>query len=504
MNNITPKTVTCDKSKSDLFYNYNNNIKDFSNAPTDDEFSNAVERWLRTRNIESLREYAAAGRDLSSFYKEAHIGKHLSRREITVDQWGTPIVPKYEASLYAGLSEFSASKSFLKKEHEGQLISFRCDSSLEWQDEEADLAKAKNVTRLRAIDRFLLSGADEMAAKSILKHNITLFNAFKNKNQSLCKGVHYLPFSGLAYSDESKDRIISERNRLIKSEILSANNLPYFDIQKLIEELELKKIVDFDACDFNVCLQQNLIFNHSIVLAFIIDTKTSGKPKVTKLVGFNSWSVTGQNDPLASLDNINKFRDPSDPLKIVKIYYGAQIDGKGLLNSDRNCTLYSFNTMNALAKLLTSENTLYHKRFIQGIELTLKERIIAGTKMILSNMIILYILSFVPLFIFNLCINQLSLSTILVIPLLLSTLTAYYLYLFNISNSINAPLKTELQQALPQYFDEKNGQMVAKDFEERKIVLIQDRWLTGNIIIEELIKNASKNSVVLGGKRYTF
>lgn len=478
------RILICDESKSGLFYN--NIAKEIQNAPDADKFSDAVKAWKRSNNVKSLRKYAARGGHLSSFYKNELIGNYLSRRKIKIDQWGVPIVPKSETSLYTGISEFSASALYSEADHGGQIISYRCSPPLDCAEEKA-LANAKKVNHLQAIDRFLLCGPNAMTSRHILEINSNSFNNFKINNQLLCTGVHYLPFSSLTDRYGAQNSIQSEMGKLIKSNILNGNNAPYFFIQKLINALELEQVVKFDKRDFNVVLHQFGAQKHGMVLAYIIDTKNPGKAKVTKLVGFNSWIREGLNDPLASLENnINQFRHSSDPLTIMKIYYGAQTIEQDPLNADGNCGLYSQNTMNALAKLLIKKESFYHKSFVQGMELepTSKEKIDAGKKMILVNMII-YVLYLLLMLIFELFTQKLNLSTILFTSLLLTTVTAYYFNLFNISSWMNDDtLKTELQQALPQYFDEKNGQTFVKDFKERQIVHIQDRWLMGNIPIQ--------------------
>lgn len=53
------------------------------------------------------------------------------------------------------------------------------------------------------------------------------------------------------------------------------------------------------------------------------------------------------------------------------------------------------------------------------------------------------------------------------------------------------PLKTELQNALPQFFYKQWGQIFLKSFDERRDEHAKSRWLTGNLRIEEYMKAQS-------------
>ena len=187
-----------------------------------------------------------------------------------------------------------------------------------------------------------------------------------------------------------------------------------------IQGIEMGEIVEFDLCSRNIILCTFRDGSHCICCGIVVDTRNKGKAKVESVLSFNSWSGRGLRDSLR--EEIDRC-DEVGPISVVTFYYGAQGGVENAWDEDGNCALYAINTMNSVGKLLIDEGSLFHRCFFNG-EVKIEEL------------------------------------------------------------DVRNRLLVELRRAMPQYFEEKGGEIRRKVFDERKVVHMRDRWLMGSLAVE--------------------
>lgn len=400
----------------------------------------------------------------------------LTRRKIEIDEYNIPILDKYEADLYHNTDDSGRSLPFC------QNTPFRSNTIFDEfftdTDNESQLqivAKLKGFKReeLHPINKFNLTGLRKDEAEILLKTNFERFNCLKAQDKRY-KGIQY----GIDY-------------------------LHIDDVHHYIIKLELGNRLKFDNHPYNVvlnCIQDN---RHAVLCAFVVDTRDNKNPKVKKIIGFNSWAEIVQSGcPVISLKKLlDDSRSGVDKIEVTSIAYGAQAsDAPQAWESDGNCGIYTINALNAMVKLLTDKKSIAHKILLQGESPNLKFEF--NGKEVFMNLLMAFLLfldeNISMTTIHKGCVKWFALCALLstLIPsindyirsiVLLGGLLIVSQIIINAIKMIRLqcnPMKKELQEALPQYFDKNNGQLKLKNYRERADSHINDRWLIGNLYIK--------------------
>lgn len=457
---VGSRALVCSKKESGMFYCPKK--EKVGNTPTSEEFIRSVKR-CKAKYGDKLSEKVA---------EMAVIIKYLARREVEVDEYNIPILNKYEANLY------DDQKELLKDVDLGICLPYR---SKVWNSMQqlgisgdrilARIAKEKGVKpeELNPINKFQIHSA--YADSSNL--NLERFLYLKEKHKRQYEGIHY----GV-------------------SEIQLEGVLAY------IREIELGRGVVLDKCPYNVVLNSFVDGGHAVLCIFVFDTKDAERPKLKKIVGFNSWSIFDERDaslfgcPILSLKKLlDNSRKEADVVEVTGIYYGAQQSGKNYWEDDGNCLFYTRNALHSLLRLLMDGKSCLYEVLLQGkIDPAFKlNRTLMGllkatwfsfnqrvsAKTMLEACVKGLVLS-------SLLYAGFSLTYIIYMSVIVTLCVSFNLCKSELSKSSIGVMKREIQEALPQYFYEKDGQMHRKSYKKRVDSHTKDRWLTGCLEIERL------------------
>lgn len=461
---MNSRSLNFNPSNSGLFYCYRD--KTAKKTPTSNEFSQAVKKWKIENNVKSLRKYVQNEGSLESFYINPIIGNYISRRKIELDKYDIPVLNKHESSLYWGPK-----------------IGIACRFAYEGDAEDKKILaamKRKTKTILHPFTLFNLRGLFPSESKDILKINLKNLDVLKSMDRIKYNGIHYLN-KRIVLNNYKEYTFLNFVDNISGSEP--------FNI--FINDIKAGRLVKFDNCNYNVLLGSLGSEQHAICYAVVVDTKNPRKRKIKEIIGFNSWDQRDKGCPIERIKKLVRTKN----IPVRSIYYGAQGGEVNAWDSDGNCVLYSINTMNALLKLLLDKTSLFHKRCFESVELTFKDKLVALKKMKYAFAFALGLaclaleLAIISSIRFG---TQAGVWTMIVLTALGLVAAKFKLYdtyqeLLQKQGSMDK-LKEELQRALPQYFNVKNGKAFVKPFDQRKVRHIEDRWLLGNVAVEQMMK----------------
>ena len=320
------KEIRCCYGESGLFYG--RECRCVREIPTGGAFSEAVKKWKVEHGVKSLRDYVITRGDLSSFFNDRVIGDYLRRSMVGVDELGIPVIEnKHEGSLY--LMKMVQLGGFVHPIPYRGILSWReCNLNARVLNV---ITEKKGKRYLDFMSGFNIQGTRSETISMVVMANVVRFNELKAENAEKYKGVHMYGGGG--------------------------------GLSEFIAKVELGEVVKFDGCVCNVILCTFRDDRHCICCGFVVDTSDLDKPKLDKILAFNSWNDEGPrdsfNEELGRCDGVGS-------ICVVSFYYGAQGGAVNEWDEDGNCALYAISAMNAVAKLLIDKKSLFHRSILGG------------------------------------------------------------------------------------------------------------------------------------------